>query len=232
MSKRRKSTVGQEQRQAVSSDKSSQSEIALGNRAVAEQLSGGSTETRELAFDTIREVAFPLLARASLALHLEPRPAEEFQHLVAILERSHFGLAQRDALIDRLEGDQAAAVAVSETLERTIGEVDDALRSGLIEVLDRAFSVLDEGQSTEGVLAHGDSEIALTEPEGSAADRAGALIADLVEGLASDELKAGLDEVGSSSENVARFCRSVVLAKAFDEEEEEEFGVAPAPEEG
>lgn len=234
MSKRRKTGRESEQQAASATDRDvATNETSLSNRAVAEQLAGLAPEKRDVGLDTVRDVAFPLVERASLALHLEPRPAADVERFLAILERGHFDRAHKDALIDKVEGDQAAAVAVQEAVERSLGAIDEDVRTEIIGVLEQTWTALHEGSPGESSWIQGDREFPLSEAalQGSAGDRAGGLIADLVEHFGSDTLKQGLEERGSGA-SVARFCRSVVLAYFFDEEEEEEeHGVVSAPEE-
>ncbi|MCO4746557.1 MAG: hypothetical protein KC912_17315 [Proteobacteria bacterium] len=207
-------------------------ESLVGNRAVADQFSATEVDRKEPGLDTVREVAFPLIERASLALHLEPKPAAEVERFIAILERSHFDRSHKDALIDKVEGDQAAAIAVQDAVERALGTVDDELRSGVIDALDKAWTSLHEGSPGQDSWVHGEATLELSEASlvGPVGDRAGGLIADLVNHLGSDEMKQGLDEKGAGAA-IAHFCRSVVLAYHFEEEEEEEFGSLAGPEE-
>ncbi|TNE92855.1 MAG: hypothetical protein EP330_00285 [Deltaproteobacteria bacterium] len=233
MSKQRKSSHSQGQRQGQSSDGASlDAELGVGNHALAEELGGMAAAVPPADDDTVLEIAFPWLEQAALALHLEPRPDAEIERMVALLERSHFDRDHKDTLLDKIEGDQAAAVAVQDALERAVGEIDEDTRSALIDTLDQAWTALSEGEPADGQWQWNEQRFSLGEGEASAADRAGTLIASLVDGLSGDQLGLELAEKGGGAA-VARFCRSVVLARTFDEEEEEEGGGAvPAPEEG
>lgn len=203
-----------------------------GNQALASGLTAGSEERASGDIEAVRAVAFPWLEQGSLALHLEPRQPDEMQRLVDIVERSHFDVQRKDQLFSKIEGDQAAALFVQATLESTVGPLDAEQRSALIDALDRSWQVLNESTVEDGAWVLDEGRLKLSEQalEGTAADRAGALIAELVQHVASSEM-GGAGSGPESAQSVARFCRSVVLAYAFDEEEEEAlFGSTAGPE--
>src|SRR5690606_4228070 len=90
----------------------------------------------------VRDAARPLVERALLALHVEPRDPQRLARFVTLLERSRLPAEQRDALIDRLRDDQAAADAIAATVRGALGVDDPALRDALIrsfEALERAL---------------------------------------------------------------------------------------------
>src|SRR5687768_10626436 len=61
----------------------------LGNAAVQERISGRGADGGASDLDVVRDVAFPLVERAALALQLETRGAEQVERFLAILDRSH-----------------------------------------------------------------------------------------------------------------------------------------------
>lgn len=233
MSKQRKPSHAKDARhEGSSTDAAREVAVEPSNQEVARSLDPQAHASQQVTAEAVLEVAFPWLEQASLALHLEPRPALEIARMVNIIERSHFDRGHKDSLIDKIEGDQAAALAVQDALERAVGVLDEDTRSALIDTLDEAWTALSDGTVEGGQVHHGERSFDLGSQDGSAADRASELISSLVDGLGGERL-APISESGAGA-SVARFCRSVVLARAFDEEEEEEaFGsVGPAPEEG
>lgn len=233
MSKQRKPPQHASHKTGDGAARDAESAVDLrGNQALASGLSMAPGPRAAGDIEAVRAVAFPWLEQGSLALHLQPRDPGDMERLVGLVERSHFDAQRKDQLVTKLEGDQAAALSVQATLEATVGAIDEEQRSALIDALDRSWQILQESRVEDGQWVLDDGRLSLSERafEGSAADRAGALIAELVQHVSVPGASA-LAEGSEGAQHVARFCRSVVLAYAFDEEEEEAlFGAATGPE--
>ncbi len=185
---------------------------ALGNQAVQAQLGGESAADGDVGLDVVRDVAVPLVDRASLALELGPVDPARHQRFVDILDGSKLPDDRRQVLLDKLSTDAAASGMVQDAVARWFGAFSPALRSDVSRVLDAVRDGLISGLSvplSDGALA------------GSVAARASALVGDVAEvvappGPAREGARGG---VGAA---VRGLCRDVVLAAAFDDEEEEE----------
>lgn len=177
-------------------------EVSPGNQALQDEV--GAT----VDLDVIRDVAFPLVERAILALQVVPRDADRHERLVEILERSHLPEDRRQVLVDKLQTDRAAGLGVLEAVGRWF---PGQPRTEVGRALDEVWRGLQEGHPDTGAWAIGEERIPLSGAtlEGTVNDRAESLVGDLA---------------GSGSFGVALrgFVRDVYLALAFDEEEEED----------
>ena len=192
---------------------------ALGNRALQQRLA--TTEDTAVGFDAIRDVAFPQVERAILALQLVPREPERQARLVEILERSHLPEERRQVLVDKLQTDGAAARGVREALARWFGGEPEQVRDPLTRGLDGVSEALQGGAAGEEGWSAGDRVLPLSAEarEGSVSGRAEALVRDLADGLPAPEAAPRAPTFGAALQG---FIRDVTLAIAFDEEEEEE----------
>jgi hypothetical protein len=75
-------------------------------------------------------------ATVAAALRLTPRAPDEHARLIAILEGS--SLQRRDELVQRLNGDQASALAVEAAVREHLGELTEAARSEVAHAFARA----------------------------------------------------------------------------------------------
>lgn len=203
-------------------------QAVLGNQALAAQLEGGASA--ELGgrtssagpLESARAEALPRVERGILALSAEPRSAERVDRFVAVLESSKLPADRKSVLIEKLTGDQEAAVAVERAAERWFGGVGEQARQAGLAALDGVWDALIGGSPTEAGWRVGDREIALTDEvrSGAPGERAEHLVA---------ELASSRDP--ASGEAVRGFCREVYLIVAWHEEDEDdELISAPAPE--
>lgn len=193
---------------------------SLGNQALQAQMAGEDGPVAA-SLDVVRDVALPKLDRATLALQFLPRPHEQVSRFVEILQRSALEGDRRQALVDKLLTDQAAAEGVSESIQRWLGSDQDAWRSQLLELLELTGEALQQGQAHEGgwELPTGEVVALAEEAEASTADRAVALVGEVAASLASPEIQQRLGDVSAA---VRGYVSTVVLAILLDEEEEEE----------
>jgi hypothetical protein len=205
----------------------------LGNQALQAQMSGeGSDEV--VAFDVVRDVAFPMVERAILALQLGPPEHARIDRFLEILARSHLPEDRKQVLMDRLQTGRTGAVGVGEAVKRWFDGDSEEVRDALGSALDAVSRGLEEGAEVDGAWQMGEESVSLSDAarEGPVNDRAGALVSDLADGVATEK-PAQTGESGSFGVALRRFCRDVYLAIAFDEEEEEEeWGWGMAVEEG
>lgn len=198
-------------------------DAGLGNAALQAQLAGG-----EVGLEVVRDVAFPMVERAILALQLEPR-GEATDRFVEIIERSHLSDERRALLTDRLQTDEAAAMGVRDAVERWFGADGPEVRDAVIDALDAVWQGLEQGigDQATGQWRFGGAEVGLSEGaiSGPVAARAESLVADLAATLGAAALAAHVG--GRAGESVRGFCRDVLLALVWDEEEEEEEGLEP-----
>ena len=220
MAKQRRPTDHQPAHRAdQASARAPSAEGALGNAALQDQLAGVDAQA---GLDVVRDVAFPMVERALLALQLEPR-GSEVDRFVEIVERSHLSEERRALLADRLRTDEAAALGVRDAMERWFGSDAPEVRDAVSDMLDAVWRGLENGFADEAGARWqiDDHEIALSEAaiSGPVAARAEAMVADLAQTLATGAMAGE-----RAGEAVRGFCRDVLLALVWDEEEEEESG--------
>ncbi len=184
----------------------------LGNAAIQARMAGGSVE-EATPFDVVRDTALPMVGRAALALEVEPKGAL-VDRLVAIVEQSELPAERKDAICERLRGDETLATGISEALTRWFGSDGADVRSAVSADLSRIEDALADGRMEAGGWRTPDVLIAVSPAafEGTAAARAEVLIADLARATSST---AGPDAM-------LGFCRDLHLALMWLEEEEEE----------
>lgn len=185
----------------------------LGNQALAAQLDAGGEAVGE-GTEAIRADAMALVERAVVALYTESRPAERVDRFVHVLEGSRLPADRKSVLVEKLVGDQEAAVAIERAAQRWFGgELDEARAAGL-GAMDAVWAAL-----TDDGLAVSDG--VLQAPEGARGEQ---LVAELA-------TRTGGEDV---AEAVRGFCQEVYLIVAWhqDEDEEELSAAAPIPEEG
>ncbi len=198
-------------------------QAALGNQALQAQLARGEDHAAP-GLDVVRDVALPKLERAILALQVVPREGVQVSRFVRILERSALGDERKQVLVDKLLTDQAAAEAVTESVDRWLGSDDEAWRSELVELLELSYQGLEGGEpGSDGWILDSGEEVALEPADDSVASRATGLVGDVAARLASEGVRERLGDVRGAVEG---YVRTVVLALLLeDEEEEEEEGV-------
>jgi len=205
----------------------------LGNQALQAQMSGeGSDEV--VAFDVVRDVAFQMVERAILALQLGPPEHVRMDRFQEILARSHLPEDRKQVLMDRLQAGRAGAAGVGEAVSRWFDGDSEEVRDALGAALDAVSHGLEEGTEVGGAWQVGEAAVSLSDAakEGPVNARAGALVSDLADGVASPG-PARAKESESFGVALRGFCRDVYLAIVFDEEEEEEeWGWGLAVEEG
>lgn len=199
---------------------------SLGNQALqARHIAGGASP--EHTPDLVRDVAVPRLERSLVALQYAPRDAGQVERLVQIVASSHLPVERQIELEARLRDDAATASAISDAVSEHLGVDTEALRGGVVRLLDDVWSALESGTLESGAWElSGGGSVALAEGAG-VAGRAEDLVASLADHLATDELREALGgDVGAS---VRSFSQAVALAVALDDEEEEEeaWGVEP-----
>jgi len=149
-----------------------------------------------------------------LALQISPRSASEQARFVEVVERSHLPESRKSFLLERIEGDQEAALGVRQALEQWFTADSPELRGALDDVLDDIWSQLD-GRGSE------------------IAQDASYSVDSIVGALAGDSNAERLAEhLGShgAEEAVSGYCRQVASLWLFggDEEEEEDPVKYPA----
>jgi len=194
----------------------------LGNQAVQAQM-GGEGSGEVVAFDVVRDVAFPIVERAILALQLFPPEHVRVDRFLEILAHSHLPEDRKQVLMDRLQTNRTGAAGVEEAVGRWFdGDVEE-VRIALGAALDAVSRGLEDGAEEGGAWRIGETAVALSDDarEGPVNARAEALVSDLADGVASPG-PARAKEGSGFGAALRGFCRDVYLAIVFDEEEEEE----------
>ncbi len=163
----------------------------MSNQAVLEQIAP-VTPDREVEVAEVRRIAEDLVERGLFAAHAEARPAATIAKYVDVLQRSRLPSDRKAVLVQKLVGDQEAALAACGAVERYFGPGPEGT--------EQALDVL--GAVWEGLRGEPPADLS-----GGVAERAEAWI----RGLA-----------GERGEAVTAFCREVHLLFALDEEEEED----------
>lgn len=186
---------------------------ALGNLGFQARIDGDGQDAQP-GLDVVRDVAFPMVERAILALELTPPDSSRMDRFVEILEASHLPDDRKQLLVDKLQTDRAAAHGIEQAVERWFGTDGPDVRASVSGALDAVWAALENGTGAGSEWQVGDRAVSLSEGavDGSVADRAEALVSDLADGFATQV----------SGPSVRGFCRDVYLAIVFDEEEEEE----------
>lgn len=199
----------------ASTPQEAERELEPGNQARSRQLTAGA----DLA--VVRDTARPLVERALLALHLEPRELGRLARFIEILERSRLPDEHREALVDKLRTDQATADAISAAVRAAFGDDGPELRDALIrslEALERALG--GEPSATSWPLPDGSHlDLGAEVLEGGASTQADALVGSLAEAVHAPLPQAARPE--STSAAFIRLCRDLSLLLPWEEEEEE-----------
>lgn len=215
MSKQRRNLVAQSvpaPERAAEEGRAPDAQESLGNAALLAGMSG-SMEASSVELDPA-DHALPLVGRAVLALQLIPRDAEQVDRFVTILGGSRLPEDRKSVLIERLSRDQRAAVTIHRALTEAFGRDDAALRETIGGALDRVWEELQGGRMEDGRFVDASG---VTLAELAPGDVVDALIGQLVAKVVGGVWLA--DDGGS---RVVSVCRSIALALAFDEEEEDE----------
>lgn len=193
----------------------------LGNAAIAARMAGAEVE-QATPFDVVRDTALPMVGRAALALQVEPKGAL-VERLVEIVVQSELPEDRKDAICERLRGDESVATGISEALTRWFGADGADVRQSVSADLSRIEDALTDGRMESGGWRTNDVLIAVSAlaAEGSATSRAEALIADL----------ARATSATAGPEAMLGFCKDLHLALMWlDDEEEEDLSPDVVPE--
>lgn len=192
----------------------------LGNAAIQARLAGGAVE-EVTPFDVVRDTALPMVGRAALALEVEPKGAL-VDRLVEIVVQSDLPVDRKDAICERLRGDETLATGISEALTRWFGADGADVRAAVSADLGRIEQALMDGHMESGGWRTPEVLVAVSAAafEGTAAARAEVLITDLARATSSS---AGPDAM-------LGFCRDLHLALMWLEDEEEDLEPDVAPE--
>ncbi len=189
-------------------------QTTLGNQALAASLAVGPSPS-EVALDSARTLA----DGTALALRVAPRDPAWTSDMVGRIARSALSDARKQAIIQRLQGDQQLADAVGAAVEARVGTDNNALRAVLVSGLDAIATLLAEGVVHDGVFTGADGQtlqlpgdVAHLEPADVVAAVSGHVIVDAWQGQDPESAVRGL---------VSDLSRLVVFS--FDEEEEEEL---------
>jgi hypothetical protein len=169
---------------------------------------------------SVCEAALPLVEQALLAVQLSPRDTALTERLVTTLETSSLSSSRRDAIVARLQEDQAISDAVRSALENSFGQDSPELREALWGSLDQTWSTLMDGDAT-AAFEGGSSQ--------SVSQQAGTLVGTLTSTSSIGTLDSHMAREAISPA-IQQFCRSIALLLYWEEEEEEEEGDWAGPE--
>ena len=218
MSKKRSPSQEREYRESTIEQRNQQGsadhELALGNQAVQRGMTEAGVPVPD--FEQVTNAALPVVEQALLAVQLQPRDATLTNRLVDTLTNSSLSEERRDAILGRLQEDQAVADAVQAALENAFGLDSDGLREALWSSLDRTWTALMEGEVRHGEdMAEGQS----------VSQRASALVGELAAQNRDERLDALVDS-RSAAPAIQQFCRSIALLLHWEDDEEEEWGAS------
>ena len=223
MSKKRAPVQDREHREATRKVEDQQDshdlELSHGNEALKRQLAPERGVDQELQL--VRETALPTVEQALLAVQIAPQSAELTGKLIDTLESSSLPEARREALLARLQEDQAVATLISQALEGAFGLDTPELRESLWSCLDESWTALVSEGATGDWSAEVEASLGDSSKTGSLSERAVSTIGDLSAHF-SDASIADQAPTQDVSQSVQQFCRSIALLLFLEEEEEEE----------
>jgi hypothetical protein len=191
-------------------------EADLGNQAAQHDIAAQVSSS--ISSEVLCETALPAVEQALLAVQLSPRSVSLTERMVEVLGKSRLSEERQNALMSRLQEDQATSDLIHNALERAFGSDTPQIREALWATLDTSWNVLANSSVGSSELSE-----ALTNGRESdgVGERANRLIGDIAAAVANQTMLEQLpaEQVSSS---VQEFCRSIALLFYWEEEEEEE----------
>lgn len=196
MSGKKRASVHRGSIRSPEGSRAAENELGVSNQAVMAELGSGSGHGRSVVdADAVRAVAVPFVERGLFAVHAEPRAAEVVAKYVDVLKTSRLPSDRKALLIERLVGDQEAAVAAREAVRRHFGDEQDTGESAALDALGAVFEALQQDPPS-----------------------------DLQGRSASERAEAWIEQLaGEQAEAVQGLCRDVHFILGFEEDEEEEL---------